>query len=260
VWGIDLVGVREVSGKGFYVTDVKVEHVVVELGCSGCGLRWHRRLGIGSFDLVDLASSEEVEHHLGSRCAGSVTGREVGYHSGYVESELHRCAVDVGRYEDFLAGNLAAVESRALLLDRPVGAVAAAMFVERELRVERERASSPGDVVLGLGCSRVKGCSSVNVNVAPYVVFRPERLEVPPEVAEAFLLTDIKVGKNSQLWSPGAVPLSVFLDRRHQYLRLRMDVAQLNMFVTVSVTNATGVDRNFTGALVGVGVGDDLCR
>jgi hypothetical protein len=237
---------------------IKMEHVVVELGCSGCGLRWHRRLGIGSFDLVDLAASEEVEHHLGSRCAGSVTGREVGYHSGYVDSELHRCAVDVGRYEDFLAGNLGAAEARAYLLDRPVGAVAAAMFVERELRVERERASSPGDVVLGLGLTTVEGCSSANINVAPHVAFRPERLEVPPEVAEDFVLTDIKVGKNSQLWSPCAVPLSVFLDRRHQYLRLRMDVAVKSMFVTVSVTNARPLTHNFTGALVGVGVGD--CR
>jgi len=238
------------------MSDAKMERVVVEFKCSGCGLTWHRRVRIGEYNLVDFVSREEVEHWCGERCSGSVTGREVGYHSVHVESELHRCSVDVGRYEDFLNGNLAAAEARALLLDRPVGVVAAAMFMERELRVERERSSSPGDVVLGLGSTLVKCCSSVNVNVVPWVAFRPERLEVPPEVAESFLLTDIKVGKNSQLLSPGAVPMSVFLDRRHQYLRLRMDVAQLAMFVTVSVTNATAVSRNFTGALVGVGVGD----
>jgi hypothetical protein len=239
----------------------KMEHVVVELRCSGCGLRWHRRMGIGSCDLVAVAAREEVEHHLGGRCESSVEAREVGYHSGYVESELHRCSVDVGRYEDFLAGNMGAAEARALLLDRPVGSVAAAMFLERELRVERERSSSPGDVVVGLGSHLVEGYSSVNVNVRPEIVFRPERLEIPLEVAECFLLTDIKVGKNSQLWSPGAVPMSVFLDRRHQYLRLRMDVVQLAMIVTLSVTNVSSFSRNFMGALVGVGVGAvDSCR
>jgi hypothetical protein len=229
----------------------KMEYVLVELSCSGCGLRWHRRLGVGSRDLADLAAREEVEHHLAGRCESSVEAREVGYHSAYVESELHRCSVDVGRYEDFLNGNMAAAEARALLLDRPVGAVAAAMFMERELRVERERYSSPGDFVLGLGTTMVQGCSSVNVSVQPRCIFRLERLEVPPEVAEFFYLTDVKVGKNSQLWSPGAVPMSVFLDRRHQHLRLRTDVSQVSMHITLSVTNMSCHTRNFTGALVG---------
>jgi hypothetical protein len=235
--------------------DVKMEHVVVEFLCSGCGLKWHRRVRIGEYDLAAFVSREEVEHHCGERCSGSVTGREVGYHSGCVESELHRVAVDVGRYEDFLNRYMAEAEARALLLDRPVGSVAAAMFMERELRVERERSSSPGDVVLGLGSTLVSSCSSVNVDVAPIVAFRPERLEVPPEVAESFLLTDIKVGKNSQLWTPRAVPMSVFLDRRHRHLRLQMDVAHPSTYVTVSVINVTGNSRNFTGALVGMGVG-----
>lgn len=210
----------------------------------------------GGRDVPDplLVAHEEVEHHLASRCASSVTGRVVGYHSGHVESELHRCAVDVGRYEDFLANNMSAAEARALLLDRPVGAVAAAMFMERELLVERERTSSPGDVVVGLGSTTVAGLSSVNVNVRPECAFRPERLEVPPDVAEHFFVTDVKVGKNSQFWSAGAVPASVFLDRRHRYLRLAMEVTRVGDVVTVSVTNMWCRALNFTGALVGVRV------
>jgi hypothetical protein len=228
-----------------------MENTIVEFRCGGCGLAWHRREKTGSYSLMDLAAREEVDHHLAARCCSSVEAREVGYHLGYVESELHRCAVDVERYEDFLAGNMAAAEARALLLDRPVGAVAVAMFMERELRIERDRSLSPYDTVVGLGCSMVDGVCSMNINVRTVCLFRPERLEVPPEVAKDFLLTDIKVGKSSQFWSDGAVPMSVFLDRRHQYLRLKMDVAHPSMFVTVSVTNTNRFPRNFMGALVG---------
>ena len=95
--------------------------------------------------------------------------------------------------------------------------------------------------------------ASANINVQPQVIFRPERLVVPSNLAMDFLITDIKVGKNSQLVSTGALPAVMFTENAFG-VRLRMDTAQISMFVTVSVTNQNPAARNFQGGLVGPAV------
>jgi hypothetical protein len=109
------------------------------------------------------------------------------------------------------------------------------------------------EYALGLGSTSVTGNSSANINVQPQVIFRPERLVVPSNIAVDFLITDIKVGKNSQLVSTGALPAVMFTEQAFG-VRLRMDTAQISMFVTVSVTNQNVQSRNFQGGLVGPAV------
>lgn len=109
------------------------------------------------------------------------------------------------------------------------------------------------EYALGLGSTSVFGNSSANINVQPQVIFRPERLVVPSNVAPDFLLTDIKVGKNSQLASTGAVPAVAFTETAFG-VRLKMDTAQISMFVTISVTNQNANARNFQGVLIGPAV------
>ena len=109
------------------------------------------------------------------------------------------------------------------------------------------------EYALGLGSTSVAGSSSANINVQPQVIFRPERLVVPSNLAMDFLITDIKVGKNSQLVSTGALPAVMFTENAFG-VRLRMDTAQISMFVTVSVTNQNPAARNFQGGLVGPAV------
>ena len=112
---------------------------------------------------------------------------------------------------------------------------------------------SSREYALGLGSTSVAGNSSANINVQPQVIFRPERLVVPSNLAEDFLITDIKVGKNSQLVSTGALPAVMFTEQAFG-VRLKMDTAQISMFVTVSVTNQNPAARNFQGGLVGPAV------
>ena len=112
---------------------------------------------------------------------------------------------------------------------------------------------SSREYALGLGSTSVAGNSSANINVQPQVIFRPERLVVPSNVAVDFLITDIKVGKNSQLASTGALPAVMFTEIAFG-VRLKMDTAQISMFVTISVTNQNGNARNFQGGLVGPAV------
>jgi hypothetical protein len=109
------------------------------------------------------------------------------------------------------------------------------------------------EYALGLGSTSVAGTSSANINVQPQVIFRPERLVVPSNLAVDFLITDIKVGKNSQLVSTGALPAVMFTEQAYG-VRLKMDTAQISMFVTVSVTNQNPAARNFQGGLVGPAV------
>ena len=112
---------------------------------------------------------------------------------------------------------------------------------------------SSREYALGLGSTSVAGNSSANINVQPQVIFRPERLVVPSNIAVDFLITDIKVGKNSQLVSTGALPAVMFTENAFG-VRLKMDTAQISMFVTISVTNQTPAARNFQGGLVGPAV------
>ena len=111
------------------------------------------------------------------------------------------------------------------------------------------------EYALGLGSSLVRAGESMNVNVQPQVVFCPERLVIPEGIAGDFIIHDIKVGKNSQLVSTGALPASVFTSRSGG-TRMKMDVTQISMLVTVSVTNTSKEDRYFQGVFFGPAVED----
>jgi hypothetical protein len=112
---------------------------------------------------------------------------------------------------------------------------------------------SSKEYALGFGSTLVPAKSSANISVQPQVVFRPERLVIPASIAEDFLITDIKVGKNSQLVSTGAIPASAFTNHSEPS-RMKMDTAQIAMFVTVSVTNTSKEDKFFQCAIFGPSV------
>jgi len=112
---------------------------------------------------------------------------------------------------------------------------------------------SAREFVIGLGSTALPGLSSANIAVQPQVIFRPERIVIPSNLAADFLITDVKVGKNSQLVSPGAIPAVVFVENAFG-VRLKMDTAQIAQFITISVTNQNGAARNFQGAIIGPAV------
>jgi hypothetical protein len=112
---------------------------------------------------------------------------------------------------------------------------------------------SSREFIIGLGNTALPALSSANISVQPQVIFRPERIVIPSNIAADFLITDVKVGKNSQLVSPGAIPAVVFVENAFG-VRLKMDTAQIAQFITVSVTNQNGASRNFQGAIIGPAV------
>jgi hypothetical protein len=112
---------------------------------------------------------------------------------------------------------------------------------------------SAREFIIGFGSTAIPGLASANINVQPQVIFRPERIVIPSHIAANFLITDIKVGKNSQLVSPGAIPAVVFVENAFG-VRLKMDTAQIAQFITISVTNQNNAPRNFQGAIIGPAV------
>jgi hypothetical protein len=97
----------------------------------------------------------------------------------------------------------------------------------------------------------VAGNSSVNIEVisekGPY---RAQNMVVPDEVASGFFVTDIKVGRNSQLVSVGAVPADYFA-RCGATEDLLFDSLSRGMTMYVCVTNMTAEAKKFSGHLRG---------
>jgi hypothetical protein len=83
-------------------------------------------------------------------------------------------------------------------------------------------------------------------------------LEVPDAVADAFMITDLRVGKDSQLISPSCFPASFFAaSSRRERLGL-LGVAHNNTYLKVSLTNLCADERVFEGSFVGEVVGSHV--
>lgn len=70
----------------------------------------------------------------------------------------------------------------------------------------------------------------------PQVLFRGERLAVPNSIVLNFDLEDLKVGKDSQLASPGSMPSECF-SNLSVGVRMQLDTAEPGITITLSVTN-----------------------
>jgi hypothetical protein len=222
---------------------------LLRLKCDKCGSCWSARVG-PTTELDEEVAEQELEHSLRDGCNGSVGGRVAGAYSDAAEVALRRTEASCRRFEHFRAGERSSVRAQAGLLGFPDDAMAAVLFAQGEVEAERDLARSPREALIGLGSTFVAGISSVNINAQAEVLCRPVRLEVPSCIALDFLLTDLKVDKNSQFISCGAIPMSLFSDGRFRYLRMKMDILQISMCCTVSVTNQNPAARNFQGALV----------
>jgi hypothetical protein len=222
------------------------------MACEGCGRQWVRMLGgEATLDLDALACMEEAEHAMLLGCHGRVRCAREEAVSTVEAVDLLRSRAERDKFERFRRERRWSIGDRAQALGIFPDQAAAIMYAQGERRRKREMAEAPYDVLLGLGSTLVRAGEAANICVRSYTIFRSIRLEVPPDVASWFALTDIKVGKNSQLISPGAIPLSVFVDNRYRYLRLRMDALMISMCFIVSVVNMDKEARNFMGAVVG---------
>ena len=73
-----------------------------------------------------------------------------------------------------------------------------------------------------------------DIEVKPQVLFRGERLAVPPSIARYFDIVDIKVGKDSQLAASGILPAEAF-ETRAVGVRMELDTAEPGIVITLRV-------------------------
>ena len=223
---------------------------LVGYDCGLCKLKWYRAYE-PPFDLHTVTGETEVAHMLSTGCRGAVTGVEMEPCSDGAMAELFGLQADNVRFDRFLAESVAPIQTRATLLGIPTDRAAALLYLERERELMRVLRGDKPKVLLGLGSTTVLGNTSANIMTQPQIrALRPIDIEVPPLVAEHFLLTDVKIGKNSQFISPGAVPFSSFSMERLSRLRIRMDVVHCAMFVVLSVMNTACWAMNFQGVVV----------
>jgi hypothetical protein len=147
----------------------------------------------------------------------------------------------LGDYDDIVG---AAIQRRLAPLP---GSPAGAML--------RTRAPTKGrEYVLGFdSVTTVAAAATAVITTRPQVVFRPDRLVIPASIAPAFLLNDLKVGKNSQFAAATAVPAEVFTQGAFG-VRLKNDTAQVSMDIILNVTNISGGALRFNAALIGPAV------
>jgi hypothetical protein len=89
------------------------------------------------------------------------------------------------------------------------------------------------------------------VEVKPQVLFRGERLAVPNSIVLNFQVADIKVGKDSQLASPGNMPAECF-SNVSVGVRMQLDTAEPGITITLFMANTDANNAHpFSSVLYG---------
>jgi hypothetical protein len=187
-----------------------------------------------------------------ARCV-LVTDAKVGYNSQFYgsgalpgslfsESSKIRLSFDVVPDERGISVSL----TNKTKVEQTVDISVTGRTVKPPVRAERISA-------LGLGSTLVQPKASAKISVQPACVFKPRHLVVPSEVADQFDVTDLQVGKNSELAVPGypaAVPAKVFAETAEP-IELKLSTLQVCTFASVWATNLSDRPACFEGALVG---------
>jgi hypothetical protein len=109
--------------------------------------------------------------------------------------------------------------------------------------------------------------SAANLIITPPInsPFLPAWFSIPDEIARHFLLTNVKIGKNSQLISIGCLPASLFAES--MLARIDLDEIGLSSMehlvpnstrdtITLSVTNTSDLPQKITADVLGRPIGD----
>src|SRR4029077_2254101 len=92
---------------------------------------------------------------------------------------------------------------------------------------------------------------TVQIETKPQVLFRGERLAVPNSIVLNFQVADIKVGKDSQLASPGNMPAECF-SNVSVGVRMQLDTAEPGITITLFMENTDANNAHpFSSVLYG---------
>jgi hypothetical protein len=92
-----------------------------------------------------------------------------------------------------------------------------------------------------------------SVTRRPQTPIKIARLVIPSSIAGAFVITDLKVGKDSQFVGSDPIPAETFIPTAVG-VELKGDTANVGHDVTVAFTNISGAPQQFRAALIGPAV------
>ncbi len=106
------------------------------------------------------------------------------------------------------------------------------------------------EFVIGFGPQLINALSTAIFQAQPQLIFRGSRLIIPSSVANFFLVSDIRVGKDSQAVSSNPIPAAAFSELAVG-VNLGLDTASPGIIISLSISNPTGLAQTFSAALIG---------
>jgi hypothetical protein len=107
------------------------------------------------------------------------------------------------------------------------------------------------NLFIGFQSLAIAANALATITQQPQLPFKGYRLSVPQQFAPFFTIVDIRVGKDSQLVSPGAVPATSF-NEVSVGDNISMDTADVGQLITLQVQNIDGAaPHDFRATLFG---------
>jgi hypothetical protein len=120
--------------------------------------------------------------------------------------------------------------------------------------VQQKSADKPRLYPLGFTQLAIAASGSATITSRPQILFRPQRLVVPASLSANFVLTDIRVGKDSQLVQATELPAEIF-NQTAVGVMMTLDTAQPATDVALSVRNTDAVNpHDFRATMFGSAV------
>ena len=113
------------------------------------------------------------------------------------------------------------------------------------------KSSTIRDTLFHYPSTIVRCGESTRVEIQMIVCFTPHSLVIPKSIQKKFQIGDIKVGRNSQLYSTIPIPATDFSTEDGLPIPLRMDRAKPSDRISLSITNIGDSDEYFSATLIG---------
>lgn len=137
------------------------------------------------------------------------------------------------------------------------GRLALAMKAAQAGRLVRTRGPTKSRIyTLGFRGSSLAAAGSETLTERPQVPFKGRRISVPTTIEGSpgdFSITDIRVGKNSQLVTTTGIPASSFAADAVA-IELDLDTCQTTMDFAIAITNRSAAASRFNATVVGLAV------
>lgn len=107
-------------------------------------------------------------------------------------------------------------------------------------------------MAIGFGPTALAASSAAtDVSTLPQVVFRPERLFIPSDIAFDIVVVDVKIGNRSQLVAAGALPGAIFSEVSVDVFT-HWDTAEVGNQIVLTVQNINvALARTFRASMIG---------